>query len=838
VADGDADLERASQAVADAEAPDWEGLAESGAGPAAVDALRDIERVTRAHRAAREALGHEPGDKTHRTAAAELTPPVFVWGLLRALEKVGEGSVGEVWRAYDPSLHREVALKLRRTEGAAVPAGLNVTTDPAMRRWLEEARALARVRHPNVLTVFGAAGHNGRVGLWTELVRGDTLEDRLKRDGPLPPKEVASIGADLCSALTAVHVAGLVHADIKAANVKIEPSPEGHRERPRVVLMDFGASHLPSVRAASGGTPLYMAPELLVGSPASAVTDLYAVGVLLHQLVTGRYPVEAQTLQELRERHARRELVTLAAAPRGCPSALWRIVKRALDPEASRRYRSAAEMQRALQAVVAPGRAAVVPALAVLLVTVCAASAAWWAWFQPSDTRYRPPARLPGEVVQGAMVMSDTLEGQPGDQMGWLVNGAGDVDGDGCDDLVVARVWATRTENSQGILELYLGSRSGRFGRPVQTLLGRGRYNLFPRALATYPDVNGDGRPELLVGEYFDRPSDHRNVNAVALFMSRPAGFDTIAAWRVIGDQPSAGFGDSDNLATVGDVNGDGHADLLIVSVFHSGRFPEEGAASLYLGRADGLSATPAWTLRGGQSGTRLGWQTERVGDINGDGYDDIVVGADNADGREPRAGRVDFYPGGPHGPPSRPTWSALGARSHSGFGRSVVGVGDVDGDGFADFLVGHMGHSGSDMLDGRAYLYRGGRHGPVAPPAWSGLPCGSGAGFSSRMAGLGDVNGDGVPDFAVSAPAYSASSTLLHTGMVTVLLGRRERIDHPGVWRVVSGEADSEFGSDVAGIGDFNGDGLADLAIGQPSGGGGRGRVYLVLGRREALAR
>jgi len=205
-------------------------------------------------------------------------------------------------------------------------------------------------------------------------------------------------------------------------------------------------------------------------------------------------------------------------------------------------------------------------------------------------------------------------------------------------------------------------------------------------------------------------------------------------------------------------------------------------------------------------------------------------------DGLVARAGRVDFYPGSRNGPSAKPTWSALGSRSNSGFGRSIVGVDDVNGDGFADFLVGHNGHSGSELLDGRAYLYCGGPRGPVAPPAWSGLACGSGAAFSARMARLGDVNGDGVPDFAVSAPGYSPSAKKLHAGLVTVVLGRRERLDRPGVWRATSGEPDANFGGDIAGIGDFNGDGLDDMAIGDPFGGNGRGRVYLALGRRKPL--
>ena len=148
------------------------------------------------------------------------------------------------------------------------------------------------------------------------------------------------------------------------------------------------------------------------------------------------------------------------------------------------------------------------------------------------------------------------------------------------------------------------------------------------------------------------------------------------------------------------------------------------------------------------------------------------------------------------------------------------------------------MGHSGFELLDGRAHLYRGGPQGPAASPAWSGIACGSGAQFSARMARLGDVNGDGAPDFAVSAPAYSASSRQLHTGLVTVVLDRRNRLERPGLWRTVSSETDSYFGSDIAGIGDFNGDGLADMTIGEPYGSGGRGRVYLVLGRRQPLPR
>src|SRR5262249_28751713 len=223
----------------------------------------------------------------------------------------------------------------------------------------DEARRLASVHHAHVLTVHGVAEHDGRVGMWTELVRGETLAERVRREGPLDPREVAAIGADLCAALAEVDRIGLVHGDVKPANVMLEAAAED-AGRPRVVLMDFGAAHdwrASRAFAISTGTPLVMAPEVLAGGEATPAADLYSLGVVLFHLLTGRFPYEARTLEELRalvERGERPRLSTLS--PR-LPRALERAIERALSPEPAARPRDAAALRELLLRSIAPARA-------------------------------------------------------------------------------------------------------------------------------------------------------------------------------------------------------------------------------------------------------------------------------------------------------------------------------------------------------------------------------------------------------------------------------------------------------------------------------------------------
>ncbi len=347
MADDSEVLLRVAEAIADETPVDW--AARPPGSPeerTRLERLRAVETVASAYRSLHaSAAGEEdvPHSGPHRKAAEE--PALFRWGHLTVIEKLGDGSFAEVFRAYDPLLDQEVALKLRRAEHG--------TPSAARRHFIHEARRLARVRHPNVVVVHGADVHDDRVGLWTDLVAGTTLERWLAQEGPLSAEEAVLIGLDLSRALAAVHAAGLVHGDVKTTNVM--------RERGgRIILMDFGAgSEIAArrLRAGAVGTPIAMAPEILRGERPTPAADIYSLGVLLYRLVSGRYPLEAATVQELQAGHGRAAATPLRDARPDLPTEMTAVIDRAIAPDPADRYPSAGALEQALLGWLAPGRA-------------------------------------------------------------------------------------------------------------------------------------------------------------------------------------------------------------------------------------------------------------------------------------------------------------------------------------------------------------------------------------------------------------------------------------------------------------------------------------------------
>lgn len=260
-------------------------------------------------------------------------PPASSWGGFRLLARVGQGGFGEVYRAWDPHLQREVALKL------LLPGA--VTGEAEYEAMLREARAMASVHHPNIVPVYGIDRHDGRVGFWTDFVHGKTLATVLREQGKFGAREAASVGLDVTKALSAVHRAGLLHRDIKAENVMRE-------EGGRILLMDFGLSSGGKQQIFVAGTPNYMAPELFRGGQNTIATDIYALGVLLYYLVAGEYPAQLSGLSASEALAQLDQRKPLADVRPDLPDSLLRTIATAIDLDPTRRFTSAGQLAAAL----------------------------------------------------------------------------------------------------------------------------------------------------------------------------------------------------------------------------------------------------------------------------------------------------------------------------------------------------------------------------------------------------------------------------------------------------------------------------------------------------------
>jgi len=321
-----------AKALSDGEEVDWsrvEADARDEEERELLTLLQEIEKVAEIHRTQRR----------EAPPAVPFSSSLKFWGQLEIREKIGEGASAEVFRARDPRLDRDVALKLFRH---------GQWMSPDQRRMvLQEGKNLARLRHENIVAVHGADEHEGRVGIWMDLVEGRTLSEVVRTQGVHSAGEATQIGIELCRALAAVHRKNLVHADIKAQNVKRE-------EGGRIVLMDFSSSRRADDSPGNPesdpmGTPLYMAPELWDKNSPSVESDIYSLGVLLYHLVTGEFPVRAPSIDLLRQAHKNRERRLLRDERPELPDAFVRTVEKALSGNPQDRFRSAGALEEALR---------------------------------------------------------------------------------------------------------------------------------------------------------------------------------------------------------------------------------------------------------------------------------------------------------------------------------------------------------------------------------------------------------------------------------------------------------------------------------------------------------
>jgi hypothetical protein len=270
-----------------------------------------------------------PLDSASPTSEARFTPGTIVAERYRIVSLIGGGGMGEVYRADDLKLGHRVALKY-------VPLRL----PNSLERLYAEVRVGRQIAHPNVCRLYDVVEVGGQHFITMEYVDGEDLASLLRRIGRLPADKALALARDLCAGLAAAHGAGFVHRDLKPANVMIDG-------RGNARITDFGLAGLAHESTSVGGTPLYMAPEQLDAGVATMRSDIYALGLVLFEMFTGRRVFDARTLQELRAQHAATK-TRPASVVSGIEPAVERVILRCLEEDPRLRFTTAGEVLLAL----------------------------------------------------------------------------------------------------------------------------------------------------------------------------------------------------------------------------------------------------------------------------------------------------------------------------------------------------------------------------------------------------------------------------------------------------------------------------------------------------------
>jgi MYXO-CTERM domain-containing protein len=416
-------------------------------------------------------------------------------------------------------------------------------------------------------------------------------------------------------------------------------------------------------------------------------------------------------------------------------------------------------------------------------------------------------AVYPVEIDPVYTTAATTLTGEAtGNWFGWSVSGAGDVNNDGYDDVIVG---ACNYSSGTGRAYVYTGSASGVSTTAATTLTGEATGIRFGWSVSDAGDVNNDGYDDVIVGAFKYSYSTGRAY----VYTGSASGVSTTAATTLTGEATGNQFGLS--VSGAGDVNNDGYDDVIVGALRYSSNI---GRTYVYAGSASGVSTTAVTTLTGGGSGYYFGLSVSGAGDVNGDGYDDVIVGAY---GYSSDTGRAYVYAGSASGVSSTAATTLTGEATGNQFGWSVSDAGDVNNDGYDDVIVGATGYSSGT---GRAYEYAGSASGVSTTAATTLTGEATYSEFGNSVSGAGDVNNDGYDDVIVGARGFSS------TGRAYLYAGSASGVSTSAA-TTLTGEASSYYGHSVSDAGDVNNDGYDDVVVGASYYSYTTGRAYVYLG-------